>query len=548
MANKTPTEKLEIRILNNVSQERDPRVKLGDKLEDMLKLDVPFNESFPKSVHDIEDHTGLPGVPTSSEGPPGADGAPGADGLQGIQGPGVSWKAPVANAAGLPGAAVSYFGGPTNVAGYGVTNLSTDRYQGGPFLGKGEGSYIIRMHFGTTGGGVFQGRIYTKVAGKPGTLVATSLANWNPSSQGQIGTFSFSSVILDDNVEYMFVVYGDGSSNNVTALGGAGSAGNFVYSSNGTTWTISASMWGFIGDVSFISLSQIAGDTRLQLDTGQIKRWSGSAWVIISDITGLLNESSHDVLDHAGLTGIPSGILNEALHDVLDHDGLPGVGDHQWKTPVANAAALSLPSDYDYNLSANAGVTGFTSDPWRSGVLLGKGRGTYKVKLKWTNATAGTYEGFIYTNVAGKPGTLLGTAINGVTVDGSQFGTFNFNEIDLTLDATYHIVVHATGTPQSQDLIGNTSGGISCYSSNGTTWTSTAYSIYRTVTFSSSLNGDIRLTIDTNLIYSFNGIVWNKIGDKAANQAASSEATTPTVTEFNALLSKLKTAGLMVVD
>lgn len=307
-------------------------------------------------------------------------------------------------------------------------------------------------------------------------------------------------------------------------------------------------MWGFIGDVSFISLSQIAGDTRLQLDTGQIKRWSGSAWVIISDITGLLNESSHDVLDHAGLTGIPSGILNEALHDVLDHDGLPGVGDHQWKTPVANAAALSLPSDYDYNLSANAGVTGFTSDPWRSGVLLGKGRGTYKVKLKWTNATAGTYEGFIYTNVAGKPGTLLGTAINGVTVDGSQFGTFNFNEIDLTLDATYHIVVHATGTPQSQDLIGNTSGGISCYSSNGTTWTSTAYSIYRTVTFSSSLNGDIRLTIDTNLIYSFNGIVWNKIGDKAANQAASSEATTPTVTEFNALLSKLKTAGLMVVD
>jgi coenzyme F420-reducing hydrogenase beta subunit len=34
----------------------------------------------------------------------------------------------------------------------------------------------------------------------------------------------------------------------------------------------------------------------------------------------------------------------------------------------------------------------------------------------------------------------------------------------------------------------------------------------------------------------------------AANQAESVEATTPTVTEFNALLAKLKAAGLMVAD
>ena len=34
----------------------------------------------------------------------------------------------------------------------------------------------------------------------------------------------------------------------------------------------------------------------------------------------------------------------------------------------------------------------------------------------------------------------------------------------------------------------------------------------------------------------------------AANQAASVEATTPTVVEFNALLAKLKAAGLMTAD
>ena len=34
----------------------------------------------------------------------------------------------------------------------------------------------------------------------------------------------------------------------------------------------------------------------------------------------------------------------------------------------------------------------------------------------------------------------------------------------------------------------------------------------------------------------------------AANQAASVQASTPTVTEFNALLTKLKAAGLMAAD
>lgn len=37
-------------------------------------------------------------------------------------------------------------------------------------------------------------------------------------------------------------------------------------------------------------------------------------------------------------------------------------------------------------------------------------------------------------------------------------------------------------------------------------------------------------------------------GRVAANQAASVEVATPTVAEFNALLAKLKTAGLMVAD
>ena len=46
-----------------------------------------------------------------------------------------------------------------------------------------------------------------------------------------------------------------------------------------------------------------------------------------TSITGLLNETAHDNLDHTGLPGVPSitGLLNETAHDNLDHTGLPGV-------------------------------------------------------------------------------------------------------------------------------------------------------------------------------------------------------------------------------
>ena len=45
------------------------------------------------------------------------------------------------------------------------------------------------------------------------------------------------------------------------------------------------------------------------------------------------------------------------------------------------------------------------------------------------------------------------------------------------------------------------------------------------------------------------GTILNGSGAKLiANQAASTEATSPTTAEFNALLTKLKASGLMVAD
>lgn len=53
-----------------------------------------------------------------------------------------------------------------------------------------------------------------------------------------------------------------------------------------------------------------------------------------------LTETQHDLLDHTGLTGIPSitGLLDETAHDVLDHTGLTGVGggSEYFNDPVAD--------------------------------------------------------------------------------------------------------------------------------------------------------------------------------------------------------------------
>lgn len=77
--------------------------------------------------------------------------------------------------------------------------------------------------------------------------------------------------------------------------------------------------------------------TTILISDGVISSTGGSGGGVTDHglLTGLadddhsqyLNETRHDLLDHSGLTGIPSitGLLDEAAHDLLDHAGLTGV-------------------------------------------------------------------------------------------------------------------------------------------------------------------------------------------------------------------------------
>lgn len=59
--------RLERMVLNNASQLLDSRVRLGSRLQEVIAAVnlSAASSAFTKTVHDAEDHTGLPGVPAA---------------------------------------------------------------------------------------------------------------------------------------------------------------------------------------------------------------------------------------------------------------------------------------------------------------------------------------------------------------------------------------------------------------------------------------------------------------------------------------------------
>lgn len=110
----------------------------------------------------------------------------------------------------------------------------------------------------------------------------------------------------------------------------------------------------------------------ITLDDYKLYGYYSSAYHELSPGGGL-DETAHDLLDHSGLTGIPSisGLLDETAHDALDHTGLTGVGTG------------------DMTLSGVQSVTGLkTFDTTKAAI---KGSSTGINKLASANASATDY-------------------------------------------------------------------------------------------------------------------------------------------------------------
>ena len=185
-------------------------------------------------------------------------------------------------------------------------------------------------------------------------------------------------------------------------------------------------------------------------------------------ISGLLDETAHDALDHAGLTGIPSisGLLNESSHDALDHTGLTGIPT-AYSLPTASTTVLGgVKIDgttiliSDGVISSTGGAGGGVTE---HGLLTGLSDDDHSQYLNETRHDALDHTGLTgiptaYTNEMAQDAT--GTLIT----NGTQSGiTVTYDDANNKIDFT----VTATGTGDVTGPAGSVDSNFALF--NGTT-------------------------------------------------------------------------------
>ena len=229
-----------------------------------------------------------------------------------------------------------------------------------------------------------------------------------------------------------------------------------------------------------------------------------------------------------------------------------------WKPSVADAAALPGVKALVQTVGTTDGA--FHEDyttPFHATAFTGRGRGAYRLQTMPPSGALGSQKvhAAIYSTSSGHPWP------NPVSIDADDEVTttgngepieFEFADANLVEGTTYWLVcTHVTGATTLAEKAATT-GSTGAYSSNGGSWT-TCPPMYLLTYFlahdaPTNTPGDCVLQRDTGMVMSWTGSAWVQSTPVAANVPQSTQETNPTVTEFNALLTALKTAGLMVAD
>lgn len=522
----------ERKALDDISEQRNADVSLGTKLYDLtnkLASEIegePISESFPKSVHDLEDHSTLPGIPsvtglldetahdaldhagltgipsvtglldetahdaldhTGIEGCGGAaevftqevhdledhstlPGIPSVTGLldetshdvldhtgltgipaeetftedvhaetshDGIAGD-LQWKAPVDDEASLP------VNTPSTIHNFNLEPLIFPAFiaPGEPgawdsFIANGFGTYSVVIMLNLYKKGKLRATIHADNDGVIGDLIATSLEEPYfsfPSNTNEEVTFNFGDLELINGEQYwvkIISVVDTGYDLKIRGCTVADNAESFYI--NNTLWDDYALCMDVI---STVVLSYEA-DARYAKSEKTVNVFDGTTWNQVG-----LDETEHDLLDHTGLTGIPSvaGLLDETAHDALDHTGITGI--------ILEIAETheDLPTDGFYWAQGYGTAVGskecntsydFADD------FIGKGEHNYLFKLKHSDITNNTCTVEIHADNSGEPAAaVLHTLSHIINNPSGEIETeFDFGVLNLTDATTYWITI-----------------------------------------------------------------------------------------------------------
>ncbi|MFA5543719.1 MAG: hypothetical protein WDA47_08060, partial [Bacilli bacterium] len=272
-----------------------------------------------ETAHDTLDHTGLTGIPAAEAFTEAVHAETSHEGIAGDK----QWKAPVDNEESLPTNEEETIVEQLSGVVYFDPYLTSSAIRAATkFTGNGSGDYRTLFKTSYADGNTFRAEIYSDNDNEPGELLYTNDEDINIVEHPQTLEPIFSNADLTEGTSYWVVVYCPTGTNSVRLIESDIDHSNppMLTQNSGDTWTTPDDHTLYYG-IYISTINSYEGDVRYAKSEKTTWTFDGTNWNQIGDTTGLLDETSHDA---------------------LDHDGLTGVGDKQWKAPVTYG---SLPTE-----------------------------------------------------------------------------------------------------------------------------------------------------------------------------------------------------------
>ena len=505
-------------------------------------------ETFTQEVHDLEDHSSIPGVPAAESFDEAAHalvdhssqlGVPSIVGLldetshdvlnhTGLTGipAATQFKDNIALEDSLPqNEILDVLGndlGADNASTSGGKFAYADSWLAVPFTlaGATDSLTLYIKHGGATAAGSnARAKIFSDNAGVPGVeLFSDNITIVNDSIKD--GPYILSHSLNAGNYWLVLMVT---TSSSFTVYSFAKTGKNLYKSINGgTSWTLDASNLSITVSLTSLVLNGYEdGDIVFTEDTNKLHRWDDgtSSWIELNPdetFTG----SDHSTTDHTGITGVPStaGLLDETAHDALSHAGLTGIPayfivDEEADLPTIDetnftgVSALALVDGS--STSEDTACSPLNQRATRAVLASPVSTLTVKARVRGTSSSQPIFEIWDNTGPGGKPGTLLNTYTGTAITNTWQVIEHEFTFETPLAAGTYWIAVAGSvsfglnfdGTATGEAWIANyPPGDWATYGISENQVVSIVALGYSVIEYS---DGDVVFTKDTNKFYRF---------------------------------------------
>lgn len=490
-------------------------------------------ETFTQEVHDLEDHSSVPGVP-SIEGLLDETSHDALDhtGLTGVGGTS-NFKDSFATEAELPSTSPTDLTGvssralTTGSSTFGGTKTSLTNERAVRLIAPGPvNTFVVTGRIDGDTGQTPNWQIWDNLGemGVPGTKLYNSNGPNLVSTGWQTTTYTFEfDPPLPAGTYWLALAPTSGEEFRLNLDGNA--VGEAYVACNAGNW----SQWGIREGqtLSYMASSLLDvdyedGEIAFTQDTNKLHRYVSAtdSWIELNP-DEVFDSDAHEAVDHSGLTGIPAAeVFTEEVHAETSHEGI--AGDLQWKAPVDDEASLPVntPSTiHNFNLEPLSFLEHV--DPGEPGTwdsFIANGFGTYSVVIMLNLFKKGKLRATIHADNDGVIGDLIATSLEEPYFNYpnpiNEEVTFNFGDLELINGEQYWVkIISVVYTGYELKIRGCTVADIAeSFYINNTRQDEYALCMDVISTVTLSYEADARYAKSEKTVNVFDGTTWNQVG------------------------------------